>query len=313
MQKSRLRDRKLGIKPTTKPKKKSHLKFVLLFVLLFIVLITGAYLLMPKSWDGKSKIAIGVGRQDGIATVIILDPSSSRITTIEIPKETAVSAAHQLGTWKMGSILNLERDENFDGSFFKNTIIKTFEFPIDGWGEEPYINLISGNILKEIDAITAPESSNFSFIDKIRIAWFSLTIGTSGRNDINLSDTSYLERAKLPDATLGWVVNGTIPTNLQALFVNETIQNSNLNIAINNASGDNGQIDIIEKPIETLGANIVSIQNLSQENINCKVTGLSQIAVEKIANMFSCEVSFQKNNNNFDIIVDIGTKFKERF
>ncbi len=312
MKKSRLAQRKLGTKPKSKPKKKSFFKIILIPVFLVVFIIVLFYIFSPKVWDGKSKFVVSVQSSSHDVQVLILDPANSLITTLFIPSQTEVQAANQLGTWKIGSITKLGHDKKLGEDFLKNSIIKSFSFPIDFNVDESFLDLVSGNLPKEFKAIFVGGFSEVSAIDKIRIALFSLQISNASRFNVDLSKTNELERVRLDDGSLGFKVAGNIPTNIESYFV--AYDNAHmLNLLINNATSMNQYASITSKVVEILGANVASIQYQSPSDFDCKVTGLSKDIVLKIARVFSCEVNLVKPVNNFDIQIDIGKKFKDRF
>jgi len=314
MKQSRLRLRKLKLSQKPKKKKSSSKRFLVLGIFVFIIFVLGTiFFILPNSWNGSSKISLAIKKSDGGGAVIVLDPQTSSITTLEIPKDTLVSAANQLGSWKLSSIAKLGVDQALDGSFFKNTIIKSFKFPIDNWGGDSLLELVSGNLFKKISSLVSSDPTDLSFLDRVRIILYSVSVTNNGKTNINLKDTSFLKRTKLPDASLGWQIGESIPTSLQSYFTNTTIQDENLNVVINNATGDSEEVDVVGSSIETLGANIASIQTLPKADSDCTVKGLSQPAVTKIGKILSCKMMFQKGSNNFDIEINLGVKFKERF
>src|SRR5258706_12413025 len=193
MKKSRLQARKLGIKPKSKTKKPPFLRLIVFAFLLFIFVLIAAYFLLPRSWDGKSKFVSVSQTQSGDAIIQIIDPVNSLVTNIKVPADTLVEAANQLGSWKLGSITKLGIDKNAGSDFLKNTIIKSFKFPVD-----------SGD--------------NLSIVDKVRIKLFLLTAANTGDSNLNLKDTDYLVRSKLVDGSLGWKIAETMPTNVAIFF-----------------------------------------------------------------------------------------------
>ncbi len=314
MKQSRLRLRKLKLSQKPKKKKSSSKRFLILGIFVFIILVLGTvFFILPNSWNGSSKISLAIKKGDGGGAVIVLDPQTSSITTLEIPKDTLVFAANQLGSWKLSSIAKLGVDQALDGSFFKNTIIKSFKFPVDSWGGDSLLELISGNLFQKISSLISSDPTDLSFLDRVRIILYSVSVTNNGKTNINLKDTSFLKRTKLPDASLGWQIGESIPTSLQSYFTNTTIQDENLNVVIENATGDSEEVDVVSFSIETLGANIASIQTLPKADTDCTVKGLSQPAVTKIGKILSCKTIFQKGSNNFDIEINLGVKFKERF
>ncbi len=286
MKQSRLAQRKLGIKPTKKTKKINFLKPVL--ILSFVLIIFGVlfFIFSPKSWDGKSRFAVVSQNPNGDVVIEILDPLSSLVTNLTIPASTEVEAARQLGTWKLGSITRLGIDKNLGSEYLKNTVIKSFRFPIDA-------------------------SVDLSIIDKIRIKLFLITVGGNSQSNLNLKDTDYIKRVQLVDGSLGWRITDSIPTNV-AVFFNENFGN-NINVSINNASGIKSEGSMTGKVLEVMGLNVASIQNLDKENSDCKITSLNQPLASKIAKIFNCSVNLTSPANNFDMEINLGTNFAQRF
>jgi len=67
------------------------------------------------------------------------------------------------------------------------------------------------------------------------------------------------------------------------------------------------------KVLEVMGLNIASVQSVQTNNSDCKVTGLNTEIVGEIGDMFSCSKNFAKPGDNFDIQIDLGSKFINRF
>ena len=173
--------------------------------------------------------------------------------------------------------------------FLKNTIIKSFNFPV-------------------ID------NNDLTLIDKIRVKLFTLSVGTANISNINLEDTNDLTSVKLIDGTSGWQIADTMPTNVESYF-NESLSGngSNLNVVINDASGSVSEGDMAGSVINVLGANVAAIQNIDEGNYDCKVIGLNSEVVHLFAKIFNCSTSIQKPANNFDVELDLGSAFKSRF
>jgi len=318
MKQSRLAKRKLmgtnlSVSKSTKPTKKRSWKIPAIIGFIILLVFVLFYFLGVRNWNGHSKIAVAVQEVTGNVIIVIIDPSSSSISKFDIPSETEVQAANQLGTWKIGSITKLGRDKKLKEGFLKNTVIKSFNFPIDFESDESFLNLTSGNLVKEMQSLTKTSSSSFSLLDRIRIAVFSLQVSDTARFDTDLSKTSELERVQLVDGSLGFRVTETIPTNIESYFTIQDNLKQMFNVLINNGTGSNFYAALLGKAIEVIGVNVASIQNVPLSNSDCTVTGLSKDMVFKIAQVFSCQTKLSKPSNNFDIQIDLGSKFKDRF
>jgi hypothetical protein len=150
-------------------------------------------------------------------------------------------------------------------------------------------------------------------IDKIKIASFAMGIGNNSKLDIDLSDSNYLQKTKLTDGSLGWEVSGNIPSNIESYFVMQNISNTNLNVLINNHTGMNSPARLFANTLDVLGINVASIEKGDELNTNCKVTGNLSFVVSRVADVFGCNINMSKPSDNFDLQIDLGTKFKDRF
>ena len=299
MKHSRLAQRKLNQhqKKVTNKIFTTKWQALLIFALLAL-LFTTVYLVLPSSWNGKSKIAVSVQDPSGNVKVVILDPPNSSIYTVVIPGVTQVSASNELGSWKLESITKLGQDKKLSGDFLKNTIIKSFNFPVDYWANANFLSSFNSG------------PSSFTFMDKIKILLFSFGVGGTGKIDINLADSGLLQRSQLVDTSLGWTISDTMPAKIKSYFA---IVDSNDQVLIEDASGNGSSANMVAKTMETLGVNIASIQQEGEQNTDCKITGLDKDIIVKIANIFSCTSEIGKPANNFDIEIQLGTKFKNRF
>lgn len=289
---SRLAKRRMGQDLKKPPKKRRKLKKILAGLFLFLVFVSVLfYLLSPRKWDGVSKVSIAAQEENGNVNLRVFDPSSSSITTFEIPAETQVKAAKELGTWKLGSITRLGIERRVGVDFLKNTLIKSFGFPID---EE-----------------TDTRESNFSMVDRIRLFLFSLQVSQANKYYIDLTKTRVLTKGRLTDGTEGYKIND-IPTNIKSYFV--TDNKSVLNVIINNFIMGQGSAFMVSKMLDTLGVNVASIQDKQpDQGLDCVVVGLSKDVATKISKILGCKYEERKALNNFDIEVNIGQKFSDRF
>ncbi len=287
MQKSRLAQRKLGVKPHTKPKKRNYINVIFAALVLLAAFTVLFFILSPKSWSGKEKFSTVNETDSGDILVQILDPFNSSVTEITIPASTEVTAANQLGTWKLGSIMKLGIDKNLSSDFLKNTVIKSFNFPIDS-------------------------SQNLSLLDNLRIKFYLFTIGNTAKLSVNLKDTNYISRKQLTDGSIGYEITGNIPPKVESYFT-ENFLNIDQNIVINNQTGSVSAGIMAGKALQVLGTNVASIKNLDKKDFDCKVIGNENILVQKIAKILGCEFNLSKPANNFDIEVDLGIKFKNKF
>ncbi len=277
------------------PKKKKFGRWILLG-LIIVLLIALIYIFFgPHIWDAKSRLSIALAKKNGDVAVITLDPSSSSITTIDIPGTTQVTASRNLGTWKLASIQKLGINEKMDGgNFLASTITKSFRFPIEAWENENGSN------------------TNLSLKDKIAITLFSFGIKSTSRVDIDLASSGYIYKTKLPDGSEGFEISQNIPVKVASIFTDALISERGVNVVIVDKMPSDFVSGRIGEIIEVLGAKISSIEKDDVANIDCIVSGEDPI-VTKLANLFKCKVEVKKLDSNVKAKITLGQNFKKRF
>jgi len=295
MGQSRLAKRKMGValKPLEKKKTKYRLRKIFFAgVIVLFLLITGFYFLSPKEWDGVSKFSVAKQNGDGSVDVDIFDPINSTFTIIKLPADTQVQASNRLGTWRLGSISRLGEYKKIEKDFLKDTLIKSFGFPID----------------KQTDST----ESNFYFVDRIRLILFKLQVGEGGRSTVDLTKTNLLEKGRLADGSSGYVISDAIPTDIKSYFVGDN--KNTLNVNIKNEIAGKASAYMVSKVLDALGLNVVSIQDADEDNsLDCVVNGLARDVVIKVSRIFGCDSKFVAASNNFDLEISIGKIFRDRF
>lgn len=302
----RLAQRKLPKKP-----KKSYKKIFLLTIFLAIALAIIS-LLAGRHWDGKSKLSIAVAK-DGSASVLIIDPGISTLTTINIPGDTMVKASHGLGDWRLSSIWKLGVNEKLTPDFFRSTIVKSFKFPIENWGDDKFMNLVEANAEKKIRALFSHGSSNLGLMDKFQIMWFTLFLKNNSKSQIALEETSYIKKTKLTDGSSGWRINENIPLSLATLFVNHDLENLNVEIV---DGSDRGGRETVNDVLDTLGikvAVITKLESTDEEGEGCTVVTQNNEAGRELSKIFSCIFKNTKTNDNFDVQIILDKKFNKLF
>lgn len=294
MQNSRLAQRKLRLQKHPTKKKKHPVRKALILIIVVIIILAAVIWNFGifRSWNGKTKISIA-SEKKGSVSILVLDPSSTTITTIDIPGNTEVEASHQLGTWKLGSIGKLGDDEKLGGEFLKNTIITSFKFPIAAWIKD--------------------NKSSLTLLDRLQIWLFTLSVGNSGKTNINLGDSNYLIKGKLIDGTIGYEINEVMPLDTKVFFTQTILAKENLNVEIENAGAGKTNSNMVGKTLGALGLNITSIKDVNVVDNDCIVKGTNKEALDEINKIFSCQKDETKASDNFDLEIILGKKFKDRF
>jgi len=289
-------------------------KLWLVFGLVIIAVIV--FILLGKgTWDGESQLSMAFGSSQEDVLVITVDPDSKKIVTIRIPKETTLDVANQLGSWPAGSVWDLGENENLGGTLLANSITKTFKFPIESWGSYNTLRLIKGNFFDKLSVIFSFDSTNLSFVDKIRLAILSLQTPSAKRIEIDLADSSYLNEMKNFEGEIVYHLQGDIPTSILKIFSDSTASAERLRIGIVNSGVNNEQINEVTKVMEVLGTKVLSIRNsVENSDIDCEIRSNKKSVTEsKIAKIFDCKEGRLPKESNLDLEIEFGEGFASRF
>ncbi|MEK7120946.1 MAG: hypothetical protein AAB840_02540, partial [Patescibacteria group bacterium] len=265
-----------------------------------------------STWDGKSRLSVAAPQNDGTVLLQVFDPPSKSIARLTIPKNVEIEAAHNLGTWKVGSIWKLGENEHLGGSFLAQSITKSFRFPVEAWSEAAGTGFSQNNVLEIIRSLFGYYKTNLSVSDKIKIALFALKIPGSARYDIDLSKSSYLVAKRLMGGEEGYEVRESIPEGLLSIFSDSSIVSEGAKIYIVDASGRGlenarkfGEI------LEVLGGKVVALKSVSPNDGDCSVWGTAMVTVKKIIQIFGCSrVDSRDNSQDLgNVVVNLGKAF----
>jgi DNA-binding transcriptional regulator of glucitol operon len=293
-------------------KEKKGFSFVKFLIPLLLVFAFYLFLkITTQLWNGKDKISLVYKETNGDVQVTVLDPLLSEITTIVIPGDTQVEVARNYGTIRIKNVWQLGVNENIDGDLLAETVTQNFLFPVFLWSEKPP-GWGSGNLTEILNFIFLPGSTNISFGDRLQAGLFVLRIQEIGKSVIDLGKSRFLDKGALEDGQAGYVLTGPISQRLTIYFTDNVIGDKNIKVNITDATGSAGISEKLGEILQVIGGKVVSIEKKSiSEDTDCVVTGGSVEAVKKISNLFSCKVGNSKTS--FDLDIEIGKKFAERF
>jgi len=295
-----------------RPSLRPSLFLVPLVLILSLLLIR---LVMQKSvWDGKNRFVVAVSGLDGGVSLLVFDPLSHLITTIDIPSNTSLELSHQLGTWKLGSVWHLGKQEKIGGRLLKDTITKSLLLPVDAWAEAQAMGFARGSLPSLIRAVIAPYDTSLNFKDKLNLALFSIKVQSGERLFIDLSRSGYLTKTQLLSGEEGYTVKSAPPLALEKLFSVEDVAREKARIAIYDSSSAPSVASVMTNVINILGTKVVSIQKADKSDIDCQITTRPKLATSRIiARIFSCKLQSSPPEGNYDIEIKVGESFAKRF
>lgn len=285
------------------PKK---VKYVFIGVLsVFIFMISFIWVLSSKAIDSDKFTIVYANGDD--ATAVVYDFALGEATKIIIPSDTYISSAYGYGDWRIASLPKLGEQEGHDGELLRLSLVKSLHFPVDAWvvGDIP-----SSNVLK-VGRIFG-QNSSLNIRQKMQLAMFVIRTPAQSWYSIDLADTSFISKEKLPDGEEGYVISRAIPPQLGTIFT-IPIDDELLRVGIYDYTDKRGTtIKNLTESIHILGGDWAIIEK-GEEDIDCIVRGENEMVVSRVSRVLVCEISTEKLEGNFDVEVVVGKKFQERF
>lgn len=288
------------------------LKIIIISILVFLFL-WSILNISKASKERKILLAIAGGESFRIAS---FDFDSKEIMVIEIPSNVEVEVAHSFGNWELSSVWSLGENEKIGGGrLLAETLRNNFFAPVFLWSSERGNSLLDGNYLDFISFPFLERKSNLSFFQKIRLSLFSMRFKGSNLTRINLSQTSFLQPARLKTGKDGYLIKGVLPEDLLWVYADPLFLKSKVLVSVVNESGGSLLVSKVGKIIESMGGKILSVENQNMTDSDCEVYSSNYVLAQKVALVFSCK--FQEQNDykaeDGEIILKIGKKFKDRF
>lgn len=285
-----------------------------LVIILFIILVVVFYIRLTSIYfNGDDKLSLVINQNEKGVALLTFDPGLNEITNIIIPANTEIDLSQQLGTWKISSVWQLGYDEGLAGQLLSESITRHFKFPVFLWADYDAINFISNNPLSLVSTALKPFKTNLKLGDRLKLAFFAVSVNNSKKTTINLSDTSYLTKKELVEGVQGYVKTGDMPQRLAVIFSDPEISKKSLKLAIYDATGSVGLAKEVGELVEVMSIKVASIIKEDQNDRDCEIFGKDEKAVEKLAEILLCEESGGSTEQAFDINLKIGKGFANRF
>lgn len=277
-----------------------------IFLLFFFLKVTTKY------WNGNDKIALVYKESGGNVNVSVLDPKLMDFTTLIIPGDSQVEVAENYGTFRIKNVWQLGVNEKKTGRLLSETVARNFTFPVNLWSDSDAVSLKNGNFGGIVKFMFLPKNTNMPFGDRVHVGLFSLRIKSSNKNEIDLAKSQFLNKQKLSDGQIGYILEGKISEHLSVYFSDNEIAESSVRVSIIDGSGKYGIAQKIGEILEVMGGKVVSIdKNSDLPEVDCVVSGKDVKIVKKITRLFSC-IS-KDSESAVDLQITLGGKFAKRF
>lgn len=295
----------------SREKKRLRILWFLLPLIVFLALIYWAT--RPSLWNGQSALSMVVADGETLK-IIVFDPQADQITTVGVPANLEVEVARQLGTWKMGSVWELGRQEGVGGKLISETVTRSLRLPVTAYASGEALGFVEGGPIKAVTAVLSPYETNLSLGDKIALVLYSLGANkTTNRVATDLEKLGYIYPVTLKDGTRGFKYRSEVPIKLASILGDSAISEENLKISIIDAAARRDIATRIGEIIEVMGGKVLSVKSGEKAETDCIVKGKGAfVTAKKISEVLGCRLE-TLGESNFDVELVLGAKFAERF
>lgn len=302
--------RKKEIERKNKTRKLGKL-IILIIVLTFVLSVLFNFFKTPHFWNGRDKISLVVQKTTGDVSVIVFDPRLGEEIILNIPSNTEVDVAENLGRLTIKNVWKLGQVQKIGGRILSETVTKNFLFPCYLWSDAKAESLIKPSLFGILDFVFRKGSSNLSFSDRVSLAFFSLKTKDINKSEVDLGKSQFLKKGKISDGSLGFFLSGEVLQRLTANFSDYGFSDRTVRIFVKDYTGSPGVSDRVGQILEVMGGKVVSIEKLSLADEDCAVSGGDLDLITKVSRLFSCKTSISGGKDEIELI--LGSKFAKRF
>jgi len=279
---------------------------ILTFCLIFFLFRKGV-------WERGEKLSIATRSLDGSVSVLIFDSIDHEITKLSLPPMVQLEASRGLGTWNASSIWKLGYDEGYRGKLLSETLTKNLKIPIVGWADTLVMGFWDNSPVSLVRAVLYSYKSNLSFLDRIKLAAFSISTKEFKRSEIDLEKVGFLVPKILPGGDKGCVLSEKIPERLLGVASVNSWVGENIKVMIIDATEEKEVPQGLGELIEAMGAKLALVKKEPPKEDDCTVYASQEKLVDTFSQTFSCRYGGMYKDSNFGVVVEIGKKFEERF
>lgn len=294
--------------------KKKTFFYLLISIIFFLFLIFLLIIFIKRySFFAKSKkLTIAVSQKTGEVVVLSFDKEKKEVFLLDIPKDTLVSLAGNMGETRLKNVLKRGEYEGWGGKLLSYSLMKNFSLPIVFWSEEGFLDFIDESITKRAGALFGSYKTNLSLLEKIDLFFFLFNFSDIKIDRINLAKTTVLGKKTLQDGEEGYYIKGKLPILILSYFVLPfTKDEGALRLKIIDKSDKSLELDLLSRVFETIGFGNVLVENGRPEKFYCKVYGVKEI-VYFVNKIFNCQKE-DDLRSNFELVIEIGEDFVKSF
>lgn len=291
--------------------KKRPSKKIYIFVLLALAFFAFLFFLRSgrRNWNGKDKIAVAIRNDSDGVDLVVFDPLVEEIFRLKVPGSTQIDVSNQLGIWRLESVWKLGEQEDLGGELLSRSITKSLKLPVYLWADRQALGLIEGGMTKRLSAVFSNYETNLSRGDRVALALFAMQVDNASFVEMDLSDTSFLEKKKLLDGEEGYVTTGSPPRKVAFAFSQPILEEDAARIRIRDATQTYKIAEEMGEALENLGGKVSAITRENGIGVACELRSkLKEVSV-LVSSLYPCKVSEKPPEGNFDLEIYLGEDF----
>jgi hypothetical protein len=275
-----------------------------------------------QTWDGRNQINLVINTTPVL--LVSFDPGHEKINVLKIPPETFVEAVRGYGSYRIESIYRLgEIEAGKGGDLLSGSVQDFFGVPVDSWVDASKITpelTKAKQYLRRLFALAALKEvkSGLSSWDLVRLWWGLNSLKGFEINTIGVEQTSASEKVVLADGSEAVVIDPERFAQVaKKLFVDDTIGQEGLAIAVVNGTPHPGLANRVGKVIENLGGRVVELGSLEGKTTFCQLLGAEKKAksqtVKRLTRLFDCRWGGEaKEGFRADVVLILGEDYWEK-
>ncbi len=281
---------------------------IFLFLMFFFFKIFSCIFKTDK-WERDEKLSLLVENDDNFVNLIVFDPNLYEIHKVKIPKNTEIRVSGGYGYWKIGSLWELGKQENFSGSLLVRTITMSMKLPVYSWAEVPASIFDRVSLKDLLKFLYLRYKTNLSLGDRLQIILFNFKVKGSGRSEVNLGETTFLEKVKLSDDSSGYQVTKVLPQEIVSIFSEPFLSENMVRVLIKDATGSESKSREVGYIVEILGSKVTAIEKINNFEGVCMLKAKSEKILRIFSKVFECEDKLVVNEISSDVEIVIGRNF----
>lgn len=287
----------------------NYKKFIFFFFIIITLLFAAFFVMRTNKWNGKDKFSLVINNSDNSLSIVVFDPSLEEMYVLGVPGNTEIEVAGDYGLWKVKSLWLLDKQEGLHGQLIVRSITMAMKIPVYSWADEQAHGLVNPGLRPTIRALFANYKSDLSFADKLRLVMFSSKVKNTKKINIDLSQTSFLEKKTLSDGEEGYKIAEFPPQRISAIFSEPELAGGIVRVSIKDSTGKQNLAKNVGGVIEVLGGKISSIENLEGFDGFCILKSKDEKKLSLLLRVFDCEEYSISPDQSFDIEITLGKKF----